>query len=91
MGEASEAASHSQLKEEEQAVIQRQIEATEAQLDRLEEVQAGPGNIQGMTMAELEVRNRPEPHSGRCSSLMGENQTVHTNVVFYIVLHPSSI
>ena len=46
---------HEQRKEEEQAVIQRQIDATEAQMGRLEQMETDAGQVQGYTMQDLMV------------------------------------
>jgi len=44
---------HEQKKEEEQAVIQRQIDATEAQMERLEQMETDESPIKGYTMQDL--------------------------------------
>ena len=46
---------HEQKKEEEQAVIQRQIDATEAQMERLEQMETEESPIKGYTMQDLMV------------------------------------
>ena len=53
-----ESMTHEQKKEEEQAVIQRHIEATEAQMERLDMMkEQGIETSQGFNMQELIVRN----------------------------------
>ena len=46
--------SHEQRKEEEQAVIQKKIEETEAQIERLDMMETGAG-LKDMTLQELAV------------------------------------
>ena len=48
--------SHEQRKEEEQAVIQKKIEETEAQIERLDMMETGAG-LKDMTLQELAVNN----------------------------------
>ena len=49
--------SHEQRKEEEQAVIQKKIEETEAQIERLDMMETGTG-LKDMTLQELAVNSR---------------------------------
>ena len=51
-GDQPEELSHEQKKEEEQAVIQKKIEETEAQIERLEMMDSG---MKDMTLQELAV------------------------------------
>ena len=53
--EVADEMTHEQRKEEEQAVIQRQIDATEAQMERLEQMETDAGQVQGYTMQDLMV------------------------------------
>ena len=48
--------SHEQRKEEEQAVIQKKIEETEAQIEKLEKMETGAG-LNDMTLEELAVNS----------------------------------
>ena len=50
---AEEELSHEQRKEEEQAVIQKKIDETEAQIEKLEKMETGAG-LNDMTLEELE-------------------------------------
>ena len=49
--------SHEQRKEEEQAVIQKKIEETEAQIEKLDMMETGAG-LKDMTLQELAVNSR---------------------------------
>ena len=49
--------SHEQRKEEEQAVIQKKIEETEAQIEKLDMMETGAG-LKDMTLQELAVNPR---------------------------------
>ena len=53
---------HEERKEEEQAVIQRQIEQTQAEMERLEAMEGSLGEAggQGFNLQQLEVRPWPE-------------------------------
>ena len=46
---------HEEMKEEEQAVIQRQIEATNAQLDTLEQMEKNGNPLDGVSMTAEEL------------------------------------
>jgi len=48
---------HEEMKEEEQAVIQRQIEATNAQLDTLEQMEKNGNPLDGVSMTAEELAN----------------------------------
>ena len=48
--------SHEQRKEEEQAVIQKKIDETEAQIEKLEKMETGAG-LNDMTLEELAVNS----------------------------------
>jgi len=55
MGEERKEMTHEEMKEEEHAVIQRQIEATNAQLETLEKMEAAGNSLDGVTMTEEEL------------------------------------
>ena len=48
--------SHEQRKEEEQAVIQKKIDETEAQIEKLDKMETGAG-LNDMTLQELAVNS----------------------------------
>ena len=45
-----------EMKEEEQAVIQRQLESTNAQLEKLDAMEASGNPLEGVNMTEQELR-----------------------------------
>ena len=45
-----------EMKEEEQAVIQRQLESTNAQLEKLDAMEASGNPLEGVNMTEAELR-----------------------------------
>ena len=51
----TEEMTHDQKKEEEQAVIQRHIERTEEQIERLEQIENGGDTVAGLNLQQLEV------------------------------------
>ena len=51
----TEEMTHDQMKEEEQAVIQRHIERTEEQIERLEQIENGGDTVAGLNLQQLEV------------------------------------
>ena len=57
VGEEPEELSHEQRKEEEQAVIQKKIEETEAQIEKLDMMETGAG-LNEMTLEELAVNSQ---------------------------------
>ena len=54
--DVTEEMTHDQKKEEEQAVIQRHIERTEEQIERLEQIENGGDTVAGLNLQQLEVR-----------------------------------